>query len=845
MVRRLLVGGTVVLLVGAALGAFGCISDFYEGVHFHNGDPDFGIAPRRANLYWEGDSRPAALHEGKQDGFGSAGTVGMELRLGGRRVGRGERATTSTVSACAPDEPAIDVEPNNLAEQEEADLKKRLQVPQADVQAGNWRKALDDYRNVAGAVGWGHGSLRDRVEVLQSYLALPVARSAPLTEPLRSYLAALDLDDAGQPGKTLPVYQKLGQEAQSGFLREHAIYQEACVSHSFFKYDQAIAQYQKFLAAYPKSSKREATLMMIARCAILPKTQTMQAVPVGEQALKQLVREFPHTRFRTAAEGLKARVLLLKHEYRKAFDAYAVLKDAPSALEVVKSMPNPTPVPLMDLRADLMALYLRRLDRAKSYNRYVGCVTVIRRISEQMSAQEARRFRLKLMAADDLAAPYFYYRLNHCTNDKKALAHLAQLADQFAERHSRSKLPPSVRVRLAEVYYRNGRYDRALEWAESGLHTASRDRALYVCGAVQSHRGRTGEAIADFEALLHDFPSSGLRNGARENLALLYERRGDLASALDQYFALNYTLDVAYMLDARMTTQQVADYCRREAEIANSPAKANGDWRTVRRVWISDRNRWDGDDTQKKVQVLRTDLLTYTLGIRQLRDGRWADAEATFHKVPSEVYDHYSSQRKKLEYSSRTVPEPISVARDLAHLERAARQAAGGKSGAEALYDYANYYGDHGTLLFYNPGLWGGAREFSFQFYWNEGFSDAGTRAVIRKHMMEHEVYPRARELFQRVATEYPQSPLAPKALYRAAVACHRLSRFNYWWVDVEGKTHNYAQEALRLKKQLIKRYPNDPYARQARRKPSDEGHLDWTTAATRRTEGNRVGSAN
>lgn len=885
MARRMLVVGAVGLLVVSTVAAVSCINGYYGGVHFHNDHPDFGITPRRALLYYERDSRPSTQKRGEWDFCKGAGVVSLgnnprRLPFAGSAGSDASPATASTSSSlnsfslnsfslnnpslnrfstlCYTDEPETPLRPLEEMDDEEKGNKAgeaMLAQAQKAFDGEKWRDALALYRKLGARAGWDYQSVRDRTEALERFLSLSAPQATQLTVWLKRYFAALDQMHGKRADAALPALQAIARDPQAGLLQEHALYQIACVSHAMLRYDQAVTEFQTFLSTYPKSPKREAALIMQARCAILPKTPAKQQLPVGENAITQLFKEFPQTRFRDTAIGLRARVLFLHHEYDKAVKAYVASNDAPSAREAFMAIPRPIPKQYVYLRGEVLAAYLRRMEKAKNYSRYAVSIGIIYNLTENMTAEEALRFRDKMLASNDLASPYFYYRLNHCHNNQKDLLHLADLADKYVELHSksnsesdsksnsksnsksRSTLHPMDRARLAEVYYRGQQYDRAMRWAESAIPTIAKDRALYVRGAVYAKRRENAVSIADYERLLKECPNSGLRTGAREMLALLYERKGDYALAVDQYFALDYQLDTAYMLDVLMTTEQVRAYRDREEEISKNPALATRDWRAAQKFWKINTYNKKGDDVV--VPVSRLDLLNYSLGIRLLRDGKWADAIATLKRVPAKIYEQATTFRKEWEFSERVNPEPIAVATELGALERAYQQATGQTAKAQALYNYANYYGDHGTLLFYNPLLWREVRELSFQFHWNDDFNDRKTAEIIRKHMMEHEVYPRARELFIKMANDYPNSPLAPKALYRAAVACHRLNAFNYWWVDVEGKRHNYAQEALALKKTLIKRYPHDPLVKQASRKPIEERKLDWAPPKVRRLVSN------
>src|SRR5206468_2503097 len=130
-------------------------------------------------------------------------------------------------------------------------------------------------------------------------------------------------------------------------------------------------------------------------------------------------------------------------------------------------------------------------------------------------------------------------------------------------------------------------------------------------GAVYHKQKRYTAALADFNTLLARFPKSPLQHGAREELALLHEAVGDLGGALEQYFALGYQTDVAFLLDARMTRDEMRRYMRLHRDM---PYRLQPHW---------------GEETPpaRSIRYTRNDVIAYSLGIRCLRDERWDEAE--------------------------------------------------------------------------------------------------------------------------------------------------------------------------------------------------------------------------
>ena len=67
------------------------------------------------------------------------------------------------------------------------------------------------------------------------------------------------------------------------------------------------------------------------------------------------------------------------------------------------------------------------------------------------------------------------------------------------------------------------------------------------------------------------------------------------------------------------------------------------------------------------------------------------------------------------------------------------------------------------------------------------------------------------------IAERYPQTPTAPKALYRAACATHYLTQFSYWW-ETESDRLDFWAQSVRLMTRVYEKYPNDPLAKSARK---------------------------
>ncbi|MBI3923767.1 MAG: hypothetical protein HY318_20265, partial [Armatimonadetes bacterium] len=336
---------------------------------------------------------------------------------------------------------------------------------------------------------------------------------------------------------------------------------------------------------------------------------------------------------------------------------------------------------------------------------------------------------------------------------------------------------------------------KSLRWANHALtslnrrnRSAGRDLAYFLRGLAKSQLKRRREAIADFETLLRRYPRTYLAPAAHEQLAMLYEDRGQLGKALDQYFALNYHADVAYFLDARMSTADTSRY------LASHPRHP------------------------------RRRLLIYSLGMRYLRADKLDRAERSFDRLSPQALQRLRTEKWKTEWPiledvQRLSIEydPLKTIHDLRRLKAAVTAAHTSEAKAQALYSQATYYYARRNLLLYNAPLWQGVRAHNFGFFWGTGHASRQDDIAAHKHQYEHECLNRAREICLKIVRRYPRSSVAPKALYRAACCSRRLADFNGWWRD-ENSRHSFWKESVRLMNEMARRYPHDRLAPKARK---------------------------
>jgi len=334
-----------------------------------------------------------------------------------------------------------------------------------------------------------------------------------------------------------------------------------------------------------------------------------------------------------------------------------------------RKCPEGFPARRFTARADLLAAYMRRLTSVRTYAAYERAIVGIDRLKKELGSAETVLFHKRLLSDPETAAAYLYYRLNHTESHAKDTKRLARLADQLAARFPDTKLPPLLQVEIAEICYHQGQYDRAEAWASRSLRQyPGYDRALYARGAARHKMKRVRQASEDFEALLRTCPESGLRAAAHEEAALTEEGLEERSRALAHYFALGYNLDIAYLLDVRMSNSEMEAYLRMA---------------DARKPWTLAQN-WRDDEHKTAVAFRRADLVAYSLGIRYLRDEQWDLAERRLKQVPANLYKSFSVGRA--EWETRPSPDPLTAVRELRPLHLAVRQARNSRERAQALF---------------------------------------------------------------------------------------------------------------------------------------------------------------
>lgn len=614
---------------------------------------------------------------------------------------------------------------------EQSEINKMWSALERAESDRNWAEARKVAQLILKKVPDDAETMRDRLEIYGEI----AKRGVPADLP--NYLTAR----AQKPDvKTLSTIA-----GGRGWLAPHAKYALAAVSYDNGKRAEAASLYEA--AADSGSPRYEPALMMAARIN-LRDGATENQISHGEELLRRMLSERPNTRFRASINGWLLRVNFLRKLY-----------------------------------ADALVGYLGQIDERGNPDEQALVISSITMTANAIGPKDAKLIRTVLLAQPKYLEPYLNYRLYHSEAKKADLQQLANFAQVVLKKHPEAVLKMSTLARLAEISYLTGDHRQALSFANRSLAATGSDRrdlATYVKGASLAKLGRTDRALEAFAGFEKTYKGSYLGRAVRENRALLFEKKGEFGKALDEYFANGYRYDVAYLLDVRMTLNEVERY----------------------------------------VQAHPSHRLKLALGYRLLRAEKYDQAAGVFASIPTKerlLLAEVSNKEYGWAEGYDKIVDPLVTAKDLSRLSEQARTATTHEATAAALYKLASYYYERRNLLLYNADLWKGMRSIAFAYFWNEEFAQPGDTNVVRRHHYEHECLMHAKQICLAIAKDYPRTKSAPKALYRAATASRRLANFNTWWRKEDRHQLLYRQAASSLRK-LYTLYPNDPLAKKAKK---------------------------
>jgi TolA-binding protein len=598
-------------------------------------------------------------------------------------------------------------------------------------------------------------------------------------------------------------------------LRDNVAYLRAAELYRQKDFEKAAHAFSALAHEYPHSEKREASLFMAA-VAVMKTSQTYtptggdeahlhegerksvdtpSVAPVDPAwhnsfaAFKRLMTEYPHGQYLSDARGWLA-YLMLRHNDRAGalVEYYRLLADkhdenarieAAFSLTLVRHHASDEEMSRVEKQLEKEPdaalayayhnIYNYAIDAGDSFPPYDH--EEIKDYKGNVE-YEAQRRRDEEREKD--------WKRNRAWTGRKELSRVLNFSRRLIASHPNLAVGGGFALRAAQASVELGDNETAAQFAhravQSRISSDERAQALWTYGEAEHRLHHFESARKSFQTLLRDYPKSRLIEGARRTLAMIAEDAGDIDGALEQYIALDYSIDVAYFVDVLMTTEQLAGFIQRHAD---SP---------------------------------KTNELTYALGLRYLRANRWDVARKTLARVRTAGvpdYSIYSSgsnclkagavptncvDPKQTNFDAQDKPminpslvmRDVQTANDLEALERTVNQAEGDEAKAEAFYQLASYQYEASSLLFYNPIAWSGGRYWNLSQIAGTGrYRVANESQILWNHMQEHERLARSLRIYLEVVRRFPRTRAARDSLYTAAVCHERLSNYNPYWRDI------------------------------------------------------------
>lgn len=610
---------------------------------------------------------------------------------------------------------------------------------------GDYNDALKTWR-----WGWSHGVgepaiERERIELLKILVRSPGLKGAG---------ALLQSTAATKHQGQIPAIASLAPE-----LRPFAVYRS--IERSKVNEIEKAKRLIVLANDYPHSAMAEPALISVPRLLLAHgvSISNPKAVSISRIAIDDLASRYPRSRFRFDVVGWRGRIEYLAHRYAQAVALYrrqlALATSQLSKATVLDSLV------LCEKRAgNLPAAAATLLDMYGSEtepSRRGAAYSVLYNTLGHIDGRQARSFWDRLRADPQLLAYYLDYRVETTVLTPDILA----LAAHGGSKSLHSRFGAHIYLRLAQTAYDLKKLVLAQNFATKSLQStlSSSDRALatFLIASVEKKNGRFEDSRNEYESILRRFPNDYLCSGVRENLALIYEREGRFGDALDMYFKLGYSYDVAYLLDIRMAPRQIASYI----------------------------------DSHPRSQKL--DVLHFSLGIRYLRGDSFRLAEHELERVPTKQRGRfrrvvYREEEDDKDVLADSIQDPLKTAHDLSRLYRSYRQAKSTEAQAAGLAKIADYYYDKRDLLLYNPALWHHMREFGIGVFWDSTVITKNENRILESYHWQHECNARCLTLCERILKKYPHASVRFRVAYRAGCAAEHLSNMNPYWRWQDGR---------------------------------------------------------
>lgn len=644
-----------------------------------------------------------------------------------------------------------------------------------------------------------------RNSAIDSLDALSALDHGSKSSRAHAYLKARHAHDENEHGEVLNALNQIGNDVN---LKDNAAYLLAAEVYKEKRFAEAAKDFNAIIRRYPQSEKREAALFMAAVATM--KTSSAFTPTSGDEAhLHEYGPErelHPVEIDKSWHEALAGfRKVTTQHPRGRYFDdargwiAYLLLRKGD--------------------RAGALVEYYRMLADKQNRNTSMEAIFSLKLVRHHASNDEMTRVEQQIAAEPEVALAYAYhnifnypvdagnysppykevkdsqgnydYETSRLVNEqldaewnrdrekiiKDQLTRIVTFSRRLMDRYPTLRLGGAFALRAAEASLELDQNENAAQFTrralQGRLNAGERLQALWVFGVAEHRLKHFSSARESFKTLLRDYPNSELTEGARRHLAMAAEDSGDIDGALEQYIALDYTVDVAYFVDALMTKEQLSSFI-------------------------------DSHPESPKLNELK-----YALGVRYLRSNQWDDARATFTKVQTTAatervswsFDCINNGTQCIdpkegdgdEYTgplitTRLVMHDVQTANKMEALERAVEQANGDEARAEAMYQLASYQYEASSLLFYNPVAWSGQRYWNLSYLATEDrYRTPNEPQILFAYMQEHDTLARALKIYLEVVDGFPHTRAARDSLYTAAVCHERLANYNDYWREMYG----------------------------------------------------------
>ncbi|MDR3688201.1 MAG: tetratricopeptide repeat protein [Fimbriimonas sp.] len=638
---------------------------------------------------------------------------------------------------------------------------------------GKYRQALKTWR-----WGWTHGVgnqaiVRERIDLLR------ILAGSPKLSGAAEYLRATA---AFKPSGIVPQPASLASA-----IRPFAAFRLADDGRA--KPINVARRLMQVANDYPQSPMAEPALISVPRTLLAAPVNKIvpEEVALSRLAIDDLAKRYPHSRFRFDVVGWRGRIAYLAGRYAEAIAIYrrqfalapTWRKRATVYASLVLCEREAGNFPAVATTA--LEVYGAETDLTLKGSAFA----LIQQTLGRFNGAQANRFWRRLHDSPKLLGLYLDYRME-MTEPTPDLLKLSANggASAFA-----SSYGGHILARLAQAAYVLKKNSAAVRYANRAL-AATHDKAddalaTFVLASIDRREGRYADATKRYEAILAHYPGDLMSGGARENLAILYERAHRFADALDLYRKLGYVFDMAYLLDIRMTPEQVATY------VAAHP---------------------------KDKEI---DLLRFSLGVRYLRADRFDDAERELSRLSDAQRTKfcpvlYQSEIGSKDIDPELIQDPLQTARQLGRLYRQFSRARTSESKAKVLTFIADYYYDRHDLLLYNPALWHHVRAVGIGTFWDATVATKEDYQALEKHHWDHDCYARALTLCEKILKKYPHASVRYRVAYRAGCAAEHLSHMNPYW-RWQGRERDLMGRAVNLMS-MAKRSPDPQLSAKARK---------------------------